>query len=243
MFEVQEFPCESRGGRRFFCQVQDVELHVQVDRSLIVFASSEELGQEVVEGQGTPWSEELPLPQEGSFLVLAGMDLKLPESGERVVARMGARLDGQFIETHFTIDANLAWILLADRLARENHARVLEAYRQRGWTEIAGVIDEIYAAMVHHKASHNGFLELKPAPRSIDALTADPVEWNAPRVWESLDWSTTKRLHGVYWVELLEDGASFTVHGACDSDGDGIAAHFSRTLEQPLVQHSRPEVY
>ena len=243
MFQVQGIPCESRGRRSLTCQVRDETVHAYFKGSLIVLSSREELGQEVASGQGVPWTEQLLVPPNKQFLLLGAVDLALPESGERIVGGVGAMLDGPLIEAHFSIDADLGWTLLNDRLARENYARVQESYRQRGWTEITRVVDQIYAAMAQYHAGQGGGLELGLAPRSVDALTEWPVEWSASGDWEKLDWVAPQDAQGVYWVELLEDGTSFAVHGACDSDGDGIAAHFSRTLGQALIQHSRPEIY
>ncbi|MEE2750719.1 MAG: hypothetical protein VX519_04770 [Myxococcota bacterium] len=243
MFQAQEIPCESRGRRSLTCQVRDETVHAYFKGSLIVLSSREELGQEVASGQGVPWTEQLLVPPNKQFLLLGAVDLALPESGERIVGGVGAMLDGPLIEAHFSMDADLGWTLLNDRLAKENHARVLEAYRQRGWTEIVGVVDQIYEAVEKHQAGQGGRLVLEPAPRSIDALTTGPVEWSASGDWHKLDWGVPQDAQGVYWVEFSEDGASFVVHGACDSDGDGIAAHFSRTLGQALIQRSSSEIY
>jgi len=243
IFQVQEIPCEFRDRRTLTCQVQDEEVYAHFKGSLIVFSSSEALGEQVLAGQGIPWTEHLLLPQNEDFLLLGALDITLPESGKRVAGGVGAMLDGQLIEAHFNIDADLGWTLLNDRLAKENHARALESYQQRGWTEIIGVVDQIYEAVVEYQGGQEGGLSLEPAPRIIDALTADPVAWRASGDWGKLDWVVPSTAQGVYWVEFMEDGTSFVVHGACDSDGDGIAAHFSRTLGEALIRRSGPEIY
>jgi len=106
----------------------------------------------------------------------------------------------------------------ACRAEREADAAGAEVARFR---ECRANMDSILAVA----SQRDGYVALGPAPRATP--TPEAVPWTADAAWSAFGWAPAAPVAGVYWTEVGQapaGGASFTVHCAIDSDGDGLRA-------------------
>ena len=94
-------------------------------------------------------------------------------------------------------------------------------------------MQEIYEAQRNYFKENEQYLALEPWPRTVSELSPEAIPWRTkkrvPVHFDKLNWAPPGDVTGTYWVEVSEDGTSFTVFGAIDEDGDGKAAVFNFT--------------
>ncbi|MCP4870413.1 MAG: hypothetical protein GY898_17045 [Proteobacteria bacterium] len=110
-------------------------------------------------------------------------------------------------------------------------------------TELPTNVDAIRTFQKAHWAEHDTYVALPPAPRGLDALDGDGIDWVSTPEWEAFGWSPDGQVRGVYWVEVSEDGQSFTVYGTADLDGDGIPCRYQATDSQGAEALTPPGVF
>ena len=93
--------------------------------------------------------------------------------------------------------------------------------------EVPLLVKAIHQAEVDYNAAFEGYQACEAAPRAMHAVTKDPVAWASNRGYDRLAWAPeSAEVYGAYKVTV--EGDSFTVHGACDTDGDGERALFEQ---------------
>jgi hypothetical protein len=108
-------------------------------------------------------------------------------------------------------------------------------------SELPKNVDGIRTAEFAYDAAFDMFLPIDD-PVPLDPLMVGPqaAAWPAGTPFHDLGWEPDGTVRGTYWVEVSVDGLDFTVHGLCDLDGDGIAAHYiaSKTERATLISES-----
>ena len=118
----------------------------------------------------------------------------------------------------------------------------MEMQKKAKRAEAGNQVDRIYEAQLAR--ADQGYLALPVAPRDPGALNGERVSFQPLGPWaELLGAEDAGDLRGTYWVDLSADGSAFIVHGLIDSDGDGIPAHFRRSLGGETEQLTPDEVY
>lgn len=95
-------------------------------------------------------------------------------------------------------------------------------------SEVPLLVEAIHATqMTHHAAFPNeGFVPCEAAPRAMHAVDGDAVPWKSNRGYDRIAWAPeSTEVYGAYKVVVEGDG--FTVHGACDVDGDSERAKYA----------------
>ncbi len=104
--------------------------------------------------------------------------------------------------------------------------------------EIPANIDGIKTAERGYDAAFDEFVPCALAPRAMQALDSEPVDWNDPEDFNRLGWAPDGQVRGSYQVIVTPPsdrsayaraGADFTVHGYGDIDGDGRPSHYTAT--------------
>ena len=95
--------------------------------------------------------------------------------------------------------------------------------------EVPLLVQAIHATEVTHAAAFKdeGYVAAEAAPRAMHAVSDETVPWASNRGYDRLAWAPeSAEVYGAYKVTLEGDG--FTVHGACDVDGDGERALYAQ---------------
>jgi hypothetical protein len=88
--------------------------------------------------------------------------------------------------------------------------------------EVPLLVQAIHATEVTHAAAFKdeGYVACEAAPRAMHAVDDTTAAWASNRGYDRLAWAPeSAEVYGAYKVTV--EGDSFTVHGACDVDGDG----------------------
>ena len=96
--------------------------------------------------------------------------------------------------------------------------------------EVPDYVDGIKTAELAYDAAFDEFVPVPdPVPRPIAALDRSQESWVYETAFDTLGWAPDGMVRGTYWVEVLDDGMDYRVHGMIDSDNDGIPAHYTAT--------------
>jgi len=108
-------------------------------------------------------------------------------------------------------------------------------------TECPSVLDDIKDSEMAYFEANGRFVATERAPRS--ASDATPIEWSSNVGFDALAWHPGRTLRGVYWVDVLADGAEFEAHGLCDVDGDGVPSHYTITRTRDVYRQTPETIY
>ena len=197
---------------------------------------------EAAHGIGNPWSTPALAARAAEWpLAIAGTDSGQGQLGLGVRTR-----DGYWeLEADLKLPEGMTLAQLAPMLgmaAAMAGPAVKQANVAERREEAAKTVDTLYDLQAAHFANEHAFVALPPAPRAPDDLDKSPVPWVPGEPWESF-FTPDGPIRGAYWVEVSEDGASFTIHGMIDADGDGERAHFTRTWGEELHQLTAADIY
>ena len=119
---------------------------------------------------------------------------------------------------------------------------VMQYRAKRG--EVPMNVDAIKTAQFAYDATYDTFLEVhEPVPLDPIMLGKMAVAWPSGTAFDELMWQPNGLVRGTYWVEVSPDGMDFTVHGMCDVDGDGEAAHYTATKTTNTTMETSNTVY
>ncbi len=103
-------------------------------------------------------------------------------------------------------------------------------------------INAIFIAELGYEAAFDAFVAAEPAPRRVEQLSAEPLDWVGNESFNNLGWRPDGPVRGTWWVEVTPDGESFTVYGAIDEDGDGVPARARRVKDGTVERLTPPEI-
>ncbi len=99
-------------------------------------------------------------------------------------------------------------------------------------SELPSFLMGVKVAEEYYKETHARKLAIEPYPAAPSAV-ARTWENEASGGFDTLGVTPMgTSVYGSYWVEVSEDGQTFTAHGAADIDGDGVRASYAATHEK-----------
>lgn len=106
--------------------------------------------------------------------------------------------------------------------------------------ELSTSIAQIVAAEERYFASNGKYLPTRAAPRPMDEASSEQALWVPGDEWAPLDLQLGP-VYGIYWVEVSEDGAAFTVHAVADLDDDRNISHMVQSKGSTVPELLTPD--
>ncbi|NOY26180.1 MAG: hypothetical protein GXP62_09945, partial [Oligoflexia bacterium] len=240
----------SQDDQGLVIDVKPTPLRVEVRDGRIAVGSSAARVLQAVEGQGQPWVT----AQDAAWAMQWPIAVWTAGGGRTVgpvsvSVRMGMRADQDIVDLGLKVktDADpdligqMAARILDGIASRAGKARTSSGETDTASGDVERTMEGIARAQEVQLSAHGSYLALPAAPRSAQEADPEAVAWQMAGDWASLGWtpdpSTTA---AVYWVEIGDDGTSYTVHAETDLDGDGQRAHYVRTSQAP-VRRTTPD--
>jgi type II secretory pathway pseudopilin PulG len=108
--------------------------------------------------------------------------------------------------------------------------------------EVIKNVNAIRTAEIEYHSAFGQYISAEAAPRKPHSVDAQAIAWQPSEGFKTLSWAPAQEtVYGTYWVTADKNG--FTVHGACDTDGDGVRATIEATLEAEAKLTSAASVY
>lgn len=124
------------------------------------------------------------------------------------------------------------------RTAPRSREALEQAWAERAAAQVAWNVEAIRTAELAHFYALGAFLPAGIWPRTITALTSEPVAWGDGSDFDALGWTPDGEVRGTFQVTVAEDGGDLTVHGWQDLDGDGAPAHWTATRHVAVTRIS-----
>lgn len=199
-------------------------------------ASDTGLLSELIAGEGTPWVSEASAEWLRSYPVV--MEVKSLEKfdlpkGQVVRVGVGASEDVWTVQASIPKGLGDSVGDMGDRRRGDPDFK-LGARPRQPRMELEENLNEIYTAELAYDAAFDEFVPAEPAPRPLNALTAEPIPWVGSTGFNTLGIRPDGLVRGTWWVEVSPDGSSFTVYGAIDEDGDGKPAQIKREKDHEI---------
>ena len=110
-------------------------------------------------------------------------------------------------------------------------------------SELPANIDGIRVSMIaYHDAFNQFIVQSTPVPRDPAQLNGEVAAWPSGSSFDTLGWAPLIEVRGTYWIEAKGED-DFIIHGMCDLDADGTAAHYTATRSSNAVMVSDADVY
>jgi len=253
LLEGMKIPVKKTSRTRLTVGTGDKELYIGTQWGLVFVATRIELLEEMLDGEGRPWvTEGLEAMASGAAIAA---EVRIPPTPDAPAANLRAGLglseglwDLQLqvempeVKSQRVVDMLQA----AMRLNPALQTTMVEALQgPSAQTSLKKNLQGIAVAERAYHAEHDSFLAVNPWPRTVESLSQEAVRWRTKdggsEGFDTIGWAPEGDLRSTYWVELSEDGSSFTVFGAIDEDGDGEAAVFKALFrpQEPKIETVR----
>ncbi len=225
----------TREGRTFHMHLAKQALYLGTNPGVVAASAA---------GEGAPWHAEAAT--DWSVTVAAAdltafAPLPLPQ---QYGAALRLRVDGEGrLDAEFGLSGENASVAIMGALAAIAIPNFVQMQKRAKRAELPSNVDAIRTAVLAYHAEHGVYPTVPAAPRPLSEMDGEAVEWTGGPEWESIGWAPDGEVRGVYWVEVSEDGASFTVYGAADLDGDGIECRYAGDQDKPAEALTPPTVY
>lgn len=206
-------------------------------------ASSNEVLDEALSGKGQPWVDGDFRMESAHWPVLTQVKATMPD-GSLLGLTSGIALTTDQLRIDFQLQGKeqVAQAVLSSLIQSLGVPAIEKQKKVARRTELNKTVEAIAVAELAYFAAHGKYLETSSAPRPVDECSSEAVIWTPGDEWDALDLSF-EPLHGVYWVELTEEGKGFVVHGVADLDDDRVISHVVKSHDSPTLLLTPADVF
>ncbi len=106
--------------------------------------------------------------------------------------------------------------------------------------EVPGNVDGIKTAELSYDASFDKYVSAAENPGAPSGKA--PTAWVSTAEFAQINWKPDGEVRGAYTVDAVTN-TDFTVHGACDVDGDANLSTYTATTSTNAAMTSASDVY